>query len=255
MDVEVFLRDPQRKQAFVTPMFDVIAPRYDRFTKWFSFGMDAQWKSRAMDRVVAFCAADTRNEPVVLDLASGTGDFSIGLAQRMPKAVVCTLDASHHMVHMAATRILELQQSVPSAAGRIGPMVGDMMALPVPTQSVDVVVAGYGLRNVPDAAVAVQEMRRVLRPGGLLVLLDFYRPETAWWRAVLLRYLAVAGNAVGWWWHRDPMVYGYITHSIEHFMSWQQCAALLNANGFCVEQVTRFLGGGVALHVAVANPT
>lgn len=254
MDVGRYLRDPRRKQAFVTPMFDVIAPRYDRFTRLFSFGMDTRWKARAMDQVVRHCVEGALATPQILDLASGTGDFAIGLAQRLSHVQVTAVDASQGMVREARLRLRALRANASRTADRVDPLVGDMIALPIPSQSMDVVLAGYGVRNVPDAERAIQEMHRVLRIGGLLVLLDFYRPEHAWWRAVFLRYLSVAGNAVGWWWHRDPMVYGYITHSIHHFMSWQQCESLLTVNGFRVTEVTRFLGGGVALHVAVAQP-
>ncbi|MEO7997802.1 MAG: hypothetical protein ABI852_10175, partial [Gemmatimonadaceae bacterium] len=63
-------------------------------------------------------------------------------------------------------------------------------------------------------------------------------------------YLTVAGNFVGWLWHRDPVVYGYISRSIDHFMSWQAFSALLEREGFAVQRVVRHLGGGIALHVA-----
>ena len=96
----------------------------------------------------------------------------------------------------------------------------------------------------------MREMARVLRSGGTLITLDFYRPEFSLWRALLLRYLTVAGNLVGWLWHRDPVVYGYISRSIDHFMSWQAFSALLEREGFVVDRVVRHLGGGIALHVA-----
>jgi ubiquinone/menaquinone biosynthesis C-methylase UbiE len=84
----------------------------------------------------------------------------------------------------------------------------------------------------------------------VLVTLDFYRPPRAWWRALFLWYLQLAGNIVGWLWHRDPIVYGYIARSIDHFMSADAFSALLVREGFEVVQVHRYLLGGVALHVA-----
>lgn len=258
LDLDAHLRDPARKQSFVTPMFDVIAPRYDDFTRLFSFGMDAGWKRAAIAAAVgewsdegASATRDTasRSLRTALDLASGTGDLAVGLLRAVPGLHVTALDASPKMIEAANTRLRSRDADV---APRMRTMVGDMTAIALDNGSMDLVTSGYGVRNVPDAAQAIREMRRVLRPGGRLVLLDFYRPEPLLWRAVLLRYLSVAGNAVGWWWHRDPVVYGYIARSIDHFISWQQCSRLLETHGFRVRRVTRYLGGGVARHEATA---
>jgi demethylmenaquinone methyltransferase/2-methoxy-6-polyprenyl-1,4-benzoquinol methylase len=249
LDLEAHLRDPARKQAFVTPMFDVIAPKYDAFTRWFSFGMDAVWKRSAIhaaSRPLGEGAAVQR----ALDLAAGTGDLAIGIARALPSARVTAIDASARMIEAANARLLSTAGDVPS---RITTMVGDMTSTGLPDASMDVITAGYGLRNVPDATQAIAEMRRVLRRDGRLVLLDFYRPESQVWRALFLGYLQLAGNAVGWLWHRDPVVYGYIARSIEHFMSWQAMSALLTQHGFRVVHVERHLLGGVALHEAIAD--
>lgn len=257
LDVEAYLGDPNRKQQFVTPMFDVIAPRYDAFTRLFSFGMDAAWKREALEAAVA--AVKVRAGLRALDLACGTGDFAVALAVALPGLHVTGVDASPGMIQEAEQRLrlgsentaTPRSSSLPAnVRDCIDVRVGDMMALDAPDASVDIVTAGYGVRNVPDAAVAVREMARVLRSGGTLVTLDFYRPEFSFWRALLLGYLTVAGNVVGWLWHRDPVVYGYISRSIDHFMSWQAFSALLEREGFVVDRVVRHLGGGIALHVA-----
>jgi demethylmenaquinone methyltransferase/2-methoxy-6-polyprenyl-1,4-benzoquinol methylase len=128
--------------------------------------------------------------------------------------------------------------------------VGDMSALDVKSASVDAVTAGYGLRNVPQYESAVREIARVLKPGGVLATLDFYRPESRVWRSLFLAYLNAAGNWVGWLWHREPVVYGYIAPSIDHFVSWQRFSATLEQHGLRVESVRVKLLGGVALHYA-----
>jgi demethylmenaquinone methyltransferase/2-methoxy-6-polyprenyl-1,4-benzoquinol methylase len=125
-----------------------------------------------------------------------------------------------------------------------------MARLDLPAASVDVVTVGYGLRNVPDYRAALAEIARVLRPGGRLHTLDFYRPGSALWRVLFLGYLSVAGNAVGWLWHREPIVYGYIARSIDHFTSWRSFADAREVAGFAGEAVRRKLLGGVALHRA-----
>ena len=262
LDIRKYLGDPELKQQFVTPMFDIIAPRYDQFTRLFSLGMDKGWKleleravvRRTQSRVSRTALTDVQGDVAgftrFLDLASGTGDIAIALARAIPDAQVTGLDASPEMIELANKRIASGAPHE-DVAGRVKMITGDMSALKCADASIDVVTAGYGLRNVPQPEVAVREIARVLRPGGLLVTLDFYRPESSVWRKLLLGYLSVAGNAVGWLWHRDPIVYGYIAHSIDTFMSWQAFRKLLEQEGFVVQSVTRHLGGGIALHEAI----
>ncbi len=246
LDVDEHLADPSIKQAFVTPMFDIIAPRYDRFTRVFSFGMDAAWKREAMDAVRE---AARRIRPVqrALDLATGTGDLAVALARLWPGVQVDALDASPRMIEQARQRLAQRDADVATV---VTPMLGDMMTLPQADASVDVITASYAVRNVPDARGAIREMARVMRPGGVLVTLDFYKPAFAPWRAVFLGYLQVAGDMVGYAWHRDPVVYGYIARSIAHFVTEAEFSALLDEEGFEVVSVRRHLFGGVARHVA-----
>ena len=241
LDLESHLRDPARRQRFVTPMFDIVASRYDDFTRLFSFGMDAGWKRDALDAV----GHVAREQPRMLDLACGTGDFAFALAAGHPRATVLGLDASPRMLDAA-----ERRRTREAAGERVRFALGDICALPCPERSVDVVTAGYALRNVPDWRGGVAEIARVLRPGGRLVTLDFYRPRRAAWRAPFLGYLSLAGNLVGWRWHGEGVVYGYIARSIDHFVSWQEFGATLERAGFTVDRVTRKLLGGVAVHVA-----
>jgi demethylmenaquinone methyltransferase / 2-methoxy-6-polyprenyl-1,4-benzoquinol methylase len=248
LDVEVHLRNPALKQRFVTPLFDIVAPRYDRFTRVFSFGMDRRWKELLLDEVAAFAPPGA----VALDLACGTGDIAFAVAERVPGVRVTGVDTSPRMVALATRRAA----AAPNVNARaVDFRVGDMARLDrrdvsVPDASVDVVTAGYGLRNAPDHRAALAEIARVLRPGGRLHTLDFYRPERALWRRLFLGYLSVAGSAVGWLWHGEPVVYGYIARSIDHFVSWRAFGAALEEAGFAVERVHRKLLGGIALHRA-----
>jgi demethylmenaquinone methyltransferase/2-methoxy-6-polyprenyl-1,4-benzoquinol methylase len=240
LDLERHLRNPEIRQRFVTTMFDVIAPRYDRFTALFSFGMDRGWKRELVDAL----RPALRSRAAVLDLACGTGDLVFAVRPCLTDGWILGLDISRRMIADAARRRRRLH------VDRVAFSVGDMLHVPLPTASVDVVVIGYGVRNAPDHRRALDEVGRVLRPGGRLVTLDFYRPRNPLWRWLFLRYLLVAGNLVGWWWHRHPAVYGYIGRSIQYFVSWQDFRAALEARHFTVEDVRPKLGGGICLHVA-----
>lgn len=240
MDLAAHLADPSRKQAFVTPMFDIIAPRYDDFTRWFSFGMDRRWKAALVRDAVAMAPRDTR---VVLDLACGTGDLAEALAAAFPDASVTGVDASPRMIAAAQARH-------GGSRPRLRFDVGDAMRLSVPDASVDLITAGYCYRNVPDWRAALREAARVLRPGGVFADLDFFRPSFTPWRALFLWYLRRAGDLVGWAWHGAPVVYGYIAPSIAGFCTADDFTRELAAAGFEAPRVTSHLGGGVALHLA-----
>jgi len=241
LDLDAHLTDPALKQRFVTPMFELIAPRYDRFTRAFSFGMDRRWKAELTAWVTQTLADDAR----VLDLACGTGDLAFAAATRAVRGEVEGIDASASMIAIASERA---RAEAPRGNARF--VVGDISSLDNASASVDAVTAGYALRNVPDYERVIGEVARVLKPGGRFATLDFYRPESPIWRRLFLWYLTVAGNWVGWLWHREPVAYGYIARSIEHFVSWQQFSRSLEKHGLRLERVRTKLLGGVALHFA-----
>jgi demethylmenaquinone methyltransferase/2-methoxy-6-polyprenyl-1,4-benzoquinol methylase len=245
LDLDAHLRDPALKQRFVTPLFDLIAPRYDRFTRLFSFGMDRRWKETLLSDVEGKLDAGAR----ALDLACGTGDLALDLARRTPVGDVVGIDASARMIAAAERRLAATRDG----SARVRFHVGDMMRLDVPDRSVDLVTIGYGLRNAPDAGAALREIRRVLRPGGRLATLDFYLPANALWRRLYLAYLFTAGNAVGWLWHREPVVYGYIARSLAGWMTSGEMSEMLREVGFQVEKVREWLRGGIAVHIVISS--
>ena len=235
LDLGAHLRDRGTRQRFVTRMFDIIAPRYDRFTRIFSFWMDAGWKAELLEPL-SLVPQGAR----VLDLACGTGDLALAAADRAAASRVTGLDASREMTRLASRRSHE----------RVSFAVADMMQLPVPDNSIQAITAGYGFRNVPDHRVAIREAARALSTGGLLLVLDFYRPRNTLWRTVFLSYLRASGNLVGWLWHGEAIVYGYIAPSINAYVSVEQFSADLEAAGFEMVWVRRKLLGGIALHAA-----
>jgi demethylmenaquinone methyltransferase/2-methoxy-6-polyprenyl-1,4-benzoquinol methylase len=132
-------------------------------------------------------------------------------------------------------------------------LVGDMIALPFPNHVFDIVTTAYGLRNVPNLAAAIDEIHRVLRPGGQLLSLDFNRPSNAFIRGAYLTYLTGVGATLGWVLHRDPDTYRYIPASIRQYPGAEAVVRMLDDRGFSRARYYRVLGGLMAIHHAIRN--
>jgi demethylmenaquinone methyltransferase/2-methoxy-6-polyprenyl-1,4-benzoquinol methylase len=238
LDPDAHLRDPARKQHYVTTLFDTVAPSYDLFTRWFSAGADARWK-----RLLARWAAEgLRPGDLVADLACGTGDLLTAVRRTGGAAVMLVgLDPSRGMLARAADLV---------RAESVRLVRADMLALPLPAGSAAAVTVGYGFRNVPDLPRALSEAWRVLRPGGRVVSLDFFLPESRPWRRLYRWYVRHAGRLVGRWWHGEPEAYGYIDRSLEGWCTPAEFGGAIERAGFVVERVARRLGGGICLHQA-----
>jgi len=222
---------PQAKRQYVRTLFATIADRYDLITSLLSYGQDARWKRKLV------ALAEVRRGERALDLASGTGDIAFAVAARGGKAV--GLDITHRMLQLAR------------AKSHAAPFVtGDMAALPFASGSFDLVTTGYGLRNVPDLQTAIDEIARVLKPGGRMLSLDFNKPQNAIVRGVYLIYLTAVGSLLGWVLHGDPDTYRYIPASIRRYPGAQGVADRLAAQGFDQVTVVPLLFGLMTLHLA-----
>lgn len=235
---KIQLRDafvtPEQKRTYVRRLFATIADRYDLITQLLSWGQDRRWK-----RTVT-ALADVRDGTRVLDLACGTGDITYEAAARGANAT--GLDVTIRMLELANAK----------RAGRpVRFLAGDMMALPFAAAQFDVVTSGYGIRNVPTIQPALNEIHRVLRPGGLFLSLDFNRPQNAVVRSVYLGYLTVVGSALGLVLHSDPDTYRYIPESIRRYPGAAGVCDLARTAGFSQCEWIPVLGGLMAIHRAV----
>lgn len=227
---------PAAKAGHVRRLFATIADRYDLITRVLSYGMDARWKRRLV------ALADVRQGEVALDLASGTGDVARLVAARGAHAI--GLDLTLRMIEIARDK------PAPGGAPALRWLVGDMGALPLPPATVSLVTTSYGLRNVPDLDIAIDEIVRVLRPGGRLLSLDFNKPSSAVVRRAYLAYLNGVGGALGWWLHGDPDTYRYIPASIARYPGAAGVADRLRQRGFADVQIVPILFGLMTIHVA-----
>jgi demethylmenaquinone methyltransferase/2-methoxy-6-polyprenyl-1,4-benzoquinol methylase len=235
MSVADRIATPEGKRQYVRSLFATIADRYDFITVALSYGQDQRWKRRLVN--LASPHAGMR----ALDLATGTGDIAFALTSRGARTVGLDL----------TTRMIELALAKRARAGTgTAPvfLVGDMLALPFPDRSFDVVTAGYGLRNVSDLETAINEICRVLKPGGQMLSLEFNRPANPFLRAAYLRYLSIVGGVLGRALHRDPDTYRYIPASIRNYPGAEAVARLMEARGFARVDYHRVFGGLMAIH-------
>jgi demethylmenaquinone methyltransferase / 2-methoxy-6-polyprenyl-1,4-benzoquinol methylase len=220
-------------------MFDRVAPRYDLANTVFSLGQDRAWR-RAAAR-----AAGLAEGQRALDVACGTGALTRELAASAPGAVVLGLDFSGEMVRRAAA---------PAQAGP-GPayLVGDALRLPLRDSAVDVLTIAFGLRNLPEPGMGLLEFRRVLRPGGRLVVCEFSQPVVPVLRDVYGRYLTRLMPVAARRLTSDPEAYQYLARSIGAWPDQAGLAGWLQDAGFTQVAWRDLTGGIVALHRATAG--
>jgi demethylmenaquinone methyltransferase/2-methoxy-6-polyprenyl-1,4-benzoquinol methylase len=212
-------------------MFDRIAPVYDAMNRVMTAGLDLRWRRLAATEVVS--PGDR-----VLDAACGTGDLALA-DHRAGALEVTGLDFSTRMLERARRK-----------APGIRFVEGDMLALPFEDGAFDSATVGFGVRNVSDLGLALRELRRVLRPGGRLAILEITRPRgvlrpffTLWFDRLvpLLGRLLPGGDA-----------YSYLPASVARFPVAEEFAALLERAGFADVRFRLLAGSIVALHTGQA---
>jgi demethylmenaquinone methyltransferase/2-methoxy-6-polyprenyl-1,4-benzoquinol methylase len=227
----------KRDWRLMRQMFGAIAPRYSFVTRIFSYGMDQRWKQLAVQK------AALSNGAMVLDLACGTGDFSEIVLQSLASAKVIAVDLTERMLELTRRRC------------RTDVVCADAAVLPFVDELFDCVFVGYGVRNFPNLTATLAEIRRVTRPGGLLVSLDFFLPANRLWRKLYLGYLYAQGAFWGLLLHGRPRLYTYIPHSLRSFISFEDFSSLLGQIGYARADARRYIFGGIGLHWGVRKIT
>ena len=226
----------------VNTMFARIARRYDAANRLLSGGIDQWWRKRLVRIVRSKTPRD------VLDLATGSGDVAFALARALPPTTKITgMDFCQPMLDQAIAK-----QTALSGLGReIVFRQGDGLAHPCPDACMDAVTVSFGLRNMADRHRALSEMRRVLRPGGHVHVLEFSQPYR-WFRPFYYFYTkkilpAIAGKVTG-----DRAAYDYLNASIEAYPGHAAMSEELKKAGFLEVRAIRMTLGIVALHIGTA---
>jgi len=227
------------KAARVRSVFDSVAGKYDLMNDLMSAGLHRLWKRFALSQT------GLRPGQRALDVASGTGDLAAGLARQVGSAGLAVLtDINREMLSRGRDRLLDK-----GIAGNVAFVIANAEQLPFPDRSFDCVTIAFGLRNVTDKGAALRSMRRVLRAGGRLLVLEFSQPRSTGLKplydAYSFRLLPVLGRLVT----GDEASYRYLAESIRMHPDQAALAAMMSEAGFEDCRWHNLAGGIVALHL------
>jgi len=230
-------QDPRRHDQAIREMFGGIARVYDRMNGILSLGRDAAWR-RDLAREIDPSARD------LLDVCCGTGEL-----------ILTAIDQGKGQRHVAADFCLPMLQAGVrdhDLARRCQVVAADTQRLPLPEASFDAVMVGFGLRNLGQLERGLRELARVLRPGGQLLVLEFFRPSRSWFSAPVRWYLDRVVPVLGRMFGRAPTAYTYLPRSMGRFVTPGEFVEVLRRSGFAGEVLVRRQTLGIA-HLVVAR--
>ena len=229
------------KERYVKGMFAEIASRYDLLNSVLSFNQHKAWRRKAVRM------SGVKTGDCCLDVCTGTGDFAVDLAAATGgSGRVIASDFCEPMIRNG------LQKVSRAMGGPISLMVANAERLPYPENTFDVCTVGFGIRNVAHIDRAVQEMTRVVRPGGRVVILEFNRPRPAWYKPFIDFYLFHVLPRIGGLFSRQE-AYTYLPESMKLFVSREELAAIMTGAGLRDIGIHDLNFGTVCIHIGVKS--
>ncbi|OFR40418.1 bifunctional demethylmenaquinone methyltransferase/2-methoxy-6-polyprenyl-1,4-benzoquinol methylase UbiE [Porphyromonas sp. HMSC065F10] len=240
--------EPRRESpAFSTQvrqMFDHIAPQYDLLNKLNSLGLDRHWRQVLVQSVAG------SHPRQILDVATGTGDVAIALARACPEAQVTGMDLSREMMAVGVRKV-----EAAGLADRIGFGVGDALNIDLPDEAVDAVTCAFGVRNFASLEQGYREFARVLRPGGIVAVLELTEPESGLLHTGYRLYTRLYLRRMAQRYSEDPEAYDYLLHSIARVPSRERMTALMEQAGLEQCHYRIFFPGVCGLYLARKGDT
>lgn len=227
------------KQEQIRRMFDKIAPSYDRLNHALSLGIDRRWRRTAVD------ALGIHQPQQILDIATGTGDFALLLAKRIKPQHIVGADISEGMMAVGREKVKE-----EGLQNVISFQYEDCMQLSFPDGSFDAVTSSYGVRNFQNLDKGLQEMQRVLRPGGHLLIVELTPPPSFPMKQLFWLYAHVVMPLLGRLISHDDSAYTYLPASMDAFPQPEQMEGILRKAGFTEVQWRRFTFGISTMYLA-----
>jgi demethylmenaquinone methyltransferase/2-methoxy-6-polyprenyl-1,4-benzoquinol methylase len=233
--------NPQDRVSTVKYIFNSITPHYDLLNHLLSAGRDIYWRSFTAKRI-------PYNSRKILDLATGTGDLAIALARRYPNVRIFGADFVLKMMELA-----KIKARRKKVAERIFFSAGDANMIPFPDSTFDAVTIAFGLRNINDKFRALNEMRRVLKPGGKVLVLEMTLPRKGplrlFFKFYLKNVIPLMGGLISGNWE----AYRYLPASIQNFLAPQEMTALFQSVRLVFISSFPLTGGITYLHEGIKS--
>lgn len=227
------------KREMVETMFNSIAPTYDRLNHLLSLGIDRRWRRKAIDALKPFAPQ------TILDIATGTGDFAILAARRLDPDRIIGVDISEGMMDVGREKVKK-----EGLDNVIFFMQDDSTALTFRDESFDAVTVAYGARNFENLKAGLKEMRRVLVPGGHLMLVELTTPPRFPMKQLFHFYAHTMMPLIGRLVSHDDSAYTYLPRSMEAFPQAEELVPMLRRCGFSDVQFKRFTFGLSTMYLA-----
>ena len=221
MEVKPYADSDKSKREQVEIMFDNIAPKYDLLNHSLTAGIDRIWRRKAIK------IASRNNPQKLLDIAAGTGDFTILEAKRTNAQEIIGIDISQNMLNVAVEKARRAKLD-----NKIKFLKADSLCMPFDDDTFDAATVGFGVRNFADIPAGLTEILRVLKPGGRLVVLELSEPSNPLVKGVFGFYfhkiLPVAGKIVS----KDGSAYKYLPESVDNFPYGERFLRIMDSCGF-----------------------
>ncbi len=220
MAVVPYKEENTSKKEQVAKMFDNISHRYDFLNHFLSLGIDKGWRKKAINYLRPY------QPKVLLDVATGTGDFAIQALDLNPDKII-GVDISEGMLNVGRKKMIDRGYS-----DKIEMKSGDSEQLPFADNTFDAVTVAFGVRNFENLEKGLAEIRRVLKPEGRVVVLEFSKPKSFPFKQLYGFYFKNILPRVGNWLSKDSAAYTYLPESVDAFPYGNDFLNVLNKVGF-----------------------
>ena len=219
--VKPYEQESDNKKKQVSRMFNRIAPYYDFLNRFLSLGIDVRWRKKAISKLV------DSDPKYILDVATGTADVALEMAKKLNPEKIIGLDISTEMLGIGRKKIEKKELSA-----IIELVEGDSENLPYPDNSFDAISVAFGVRNFEHLEKGLQEMNRVLKPGGKLVVLEFSKPKVFPIKQLFNFYFRHILPWIGKITSKDDSAYSYLYKSVQAFPDGEAFKSVLQQTGY-----------------------